>query len=138
MLIYHIAFDQGPKGALCGPLVSGVALRLSLSSGREGSPRRLSTMIAVSGGRGPDSGPVAPQTAMGAALLGGHRDQDHVKITVRLTTGRLRREPWATRYCLRRGWASRASGRFAPRSVATRSPKMLRFHAVWSLKCMKT
>jgi len=30
---------------------------------------------------------------MGVALLEGRRDQDHVKITVRMNKGRLRREP---------------------------------------------
>ena len=33
------------------------------------------------------------QTVMGVALREGRRDQDRVKITVRMNTGRLRREP---------------------------------------------
>src|SRR5215470_1558667 len=50
------------EGPAWGPLVPGVTL--SHSSGQTRSPRRLSTMIAVCGGRGPDSGPVAPQSAI--------------------------------------------------------------------------
>src|SRR5215470_13588057 len=49
--------DRG--GALGTPLGSEVAL--SLGSGRARSPRRIPTKIAVFGGRGPESGPVAPQ-----------------------------------------------------------------------------
>jgi len=53
--------DRGPKGALGGPLVSEVTLSLGFGQARSLAG---STMIAVCGGRGPDSGPVVPQTAI--------------------------------------------------------------------------
>src|SRR5215470_17608103 len=61
MVLYHFRRSRA-EGAHLGPLVSEVTL--SLGAGQARSPRRLSAMIAVYGGRGPDSGPVAPQTAI--------------------------------------------------------------------------
>src|SRR5262249_2399770 len=68
MTAYHFRRSRTKGGAPRDPLVPGVTrvpgVTLSLGSSHARSPRRLSTMIAVFGGRGPDSGPVAPQTTI--------------------------------------------------------------------------